>query len=120
MIGVKGPPITVKCECGAIEHVPYGDVWTCEQCGRRWNTGQISAAEYDGILREMKRFRVSAIAAALVFALVFTVLALVVSQALFLLLPVVLSAWYIWYMPLWRRRVRRRARNLPTWHLTPE
>jgi hypothetical protein len=28
--------------------------------------------------------------------------------------------WFIWFMPWWRRRIRRRARNLPTWQLTPE
>jgi hypothetical protein len=119
-LAVKGPPITVKCECGALEHVPYGDVWTCGQCGRRWNTNQIAAEEYDAILREMKRFRLSAIGAAIVIAAVFGILALVVSSGLFLLLPVVLGGWYIWYMPLWRRRVRRRARSLPKWNLTPE
>jgi Flp pilus assembly protein TadB len=103
-----------------VRHVPYGEVWTCEGCGRRWNTGQIDAAEYEAILREMRRFRLSAIAAAVVCAIVFTVLALTVSQALFLLLPLVLAVWYFWYMPFWRRKVRRRARSLPTWKLEPE
>jgi Flp pilus assembly protein TadB len=117
---VKGPPITVKCECGELEHVPYGEVWECERCGRRWNTGQIPAEEYAAILHEMKRFRLLAIAAALLFAAVFAILALVVSQSLLLLLPAVLGMWYVWYMPHWRRKVRRRARNLPTWQLTPE
>jgi len=117
---VKGPPITIKCECGAVERVPYGDTWKCEGCGRRWNTGQIAAEEYEAILREMRRFRLSAIGAGIVIAVVFTVVALVVSQSLFLLLPVVLAGWYVWYMPLWRAKVRRRARSLPTWNLTPE
>jgi hypothetical protein len=117
---VKGPPITVKCECGELRQVPYGDAWTCERCHRRWNTAQIASEEYEAILREMRRFRLSAIGAAVVLAAAFAVIALVVSQSLFLLLPVVLGAWYMWYMPLWRRKVRRRARSLPTWHLTPE
>ena len=68
----------------------------------------------------MRRFRLSAIGAGIVIAVVFTVVALVVSQSLFLLLPVVLAGWYVWYMPLWRRKVRRRARSLPTWNLTPD
>ena len=117
---MKGPPITVKCECGAVKHVPYGDVWTCEGCGRRWNTGQIDADEYYAILREMRRFRLSAIGAAFVLAVVFTILALVVSQSLFLLLPVVLGVWFLAYMPWWRRRIRRRARSSPKWKLRPE
>lgn len=118
-MAVKGPPITVKCDCGRVEHVRYGETWSCA-CGRRWNTAQIASQEYEAILREMRRFRLSAIGAAVVVGGVFTVLALAVSQSLFLLLPVVLGVWYMWYMPLWRRKVRRRARNLPTWRLTPE
>lgn len=117
---VKGPPITVKCECGELKHVPYGEVWECEQCGRRWNTNQIPAEEYDGLLREMRRFRLSAIGAAVVLGAGFGLLAIFVSQSLFLMLPAVLGLWYIWYMPFWRRKVRRRARNLPTWQLTKE
>jgi Flp pilus assembly protein TadB len=117
---MKPPPITVKCECGEMKHVVYGDVWTCEQCGKRWNTAQIARDDYEGILREMRQFRLTAIGAAVVIGVGFTVLALVVSQSLFLLLPVVLAGWYICYMPLWRAKVRRRARNLPKWHLTPE
>ena len=117
---MKGPPITIRCECGETKQVPYPERWTCEQCGRSWNTGQIPAEEYEGILREMRRFRLNAIAAAAILTVVFSILALTVSQSLFLLLPVLLAFWYIWYMPLWRRKVRRRARSLPTWHLTPE
>lgn len=117
---MKGPPITVRCECGQLKHVPYPETWQCEQCGRRWNTAQIPADEYWGILKEMRRFRFSAIAAAVVLGVTFTILALVVSQSLFLLLPVVLAGWYIWYMPFWRRKVRRRARSLPKWQLHPE
>jgi len=117
---VKGPPITVRCDCGEVAHVPYPETWQCPTCGRRWNTGQIPADEYYGILREMRRFRLTAIGAAVVFAVVFTVLAVAVSQSLLLLLPVVLAGWYVWYMPLWRRKVRRRARSLPKWQLRPE
>ena len=117
---MKGPPITIRCECGETKQVPYPERWTCEQCGRSWNTAQIPAEEYEGIMREMRRFRLNAIAAAVILTVVFSILALTVSQSLFLLLPVLLAFWYIWYMPLWRRKVRRRARSLPTWHLTPE
>jgi hypothetical protein len=117
---MRGPPITIRCECGETRHVPYGERWECEGCGRRWNTAQIPAEEYDGILRDMRRFRLSAIGFAVVTAAAFTALAIFVSESLFLLLPVVLSAWYIFYMPLWRAKVRRRARSLPTWQLHPE
>jgi Flp pilus assembly protein TadB len=117
---VKGPPITIRCECGEVRQVPYGERWSCEQCGRSWNTAQIPAAEYNGILREMRRFRLSAIGFAVVIAVAFVVLAVAVSQSLVLMLPVVLAGWYLFYMPMWRRRVRRRARTLPTWQLRQE
>jgi hypothetical protein len=117
---MQGPPITVSCHCGNAKHVPYGEAWTCEKCGRRWNTAQIPSDIYWGIMREMRNYRLVAIGVAVGFAAVFGLLALFVSQSLLLLLPVVLMAWFVWFMPWWRRRIRRRARNLPTWQLTPE
>lgn len=117
---MRGPPVTIRCVCGQVERVAFGDRWQCEKCRRRWNTNQIPADEYWGIMREMRRFRLTAIAAALVLGGTFALLALFVSRSFFYLLPVVLSGWYIWYMPRWRRKVRRRARSLPTWELHPE
>jgi len=117
---VKPPPITIRCDCGEMKQVPYGERWECEGCGRCWNTSQIPSEEYHGILREMRRFRLSAIGFAAAIAIVFVAIAVLVSQSLFLLLPVILSGWYIFYMPMWRRKVRRRARSLPTWQLHPE
>jgi Flp pilus assembly protein TadB len=117
---MRGPAITVSCECGELRHVPYGETWVCERCGRRWNTKQIPADEYWGILRSLRRERLVVIAVALALALVFGLLAIVVSTGLFLLLPLVLGAWFVWYLPLWRRKLRRRVRNLPRWTLDPE
>ena len=36
------------------------------------------------------------------------------------MLPVLMSFWYLFYMPRWRRRVRQRARSLTSWQLHPE
>lgn len=71
-------------------------------------------------MREMRRLRFSAIGAALIIGATFAILAFTVAQTFFLLIPVILGGWYMFYMPLWRARVRRRARNLPKWQLTPE
>ena len=117
---MRAPPITVACDCGEMQHVPYGETWTCESCGRRWNTAQIPAEEYHGLLRDMRRMRLVPIGVALGATLVFGLLALFVAESLFLLLPVVLGVWFLWYMPWWRRRIRRRARSAPTWNLRPE
>jgi Flp pilus assembly protein TadB len=117
---VRGPPITVACDCGEMKQVPYGETWKCEVCGRRWNTAQIPSEEYWGIMRDMRRMRLSVIGVAVFFALVFGLLGLLVSPGLFLLLPVVLPIWFIWYMPWWRRKLRSRVRDLPKWKLHPE
>src|SRR5437879_12869834 len=58
---MRKPPITIKCECGESRQVAYGERWRCERCGRSWDTTQIPAAEYDGLLRRMRRYRVEAV-----------------------------------------------------------
>jgi hypothetical protein len=103
-----------------MKHVPYGQRWTCERCGRTWNTSQIPPDEYWGIMREMRRYRLSVIGVSLSLALVFGILALFVAATLVILLPLTLAGWFIWYMPRWRRKVRQRARSLPKWQLHPE
>jgi len=100
--------------------VPYGEVWQCDSCGRRWNTAQIPAEEYWGIMRDMRRMRLSVIGIALALTAIFGLLAIFVAESLFLLLPVLLAAWLVLYMPWWRRKVRRRARSVPKWNLRPE
>jgi hypothetical protein len=100
--------------------VPYGEVWQCDSCGRRWNTAQIPAGEYWGIMRDMRRMRFAVIGIALALTAIFGLLALLVAGSLLLLLPAVLAGWFIWYMPWWRRKVRRRARDVPKWNLRPE
>jgi hypothetical protein len=117
---MRAPPITIACDCGEMKHMAYGETWECEKCGRRWNTNQIPADEYWAILRDMRRLRLSVMGIALGIAAVFGLLALFVSEGFFLLLPIVLAGWFIWYMPWWRRRVRRRVRSLPKWNLRPE
>jgi Flp pilus assembly protein TadB len=117
---VRGPPITVTCKCGEVRHVPYGETWQCERCKRRWNTSQIPADVYEGIMREMRNYRLAVVAIAVGFTLLFVALTLFVAQSLILLLPVVLAFWFIWFMPWWRRRLRRRTRALPRWELHPE
>jgi hypothetical protein len=117
---VKGPPITIRCHCGEAKHVPYGETWQCESCGRKWNTAQIPADVYSGIMREMRNARLVLIGAVLGLGAIFGLLALFVSEGLLLMFPAILAGWFIWFMPMWRRRLRRRARALPTWQLEPE
>ena len=117
---MRGPAITVTCRCGEREQVPLGETWQCESCGLRWNTSQVPVDEYRRILRDMRRARLVVIGVAVGITAVFGLLALTVSEGLFLLAPVLLAAWFILYMPLWRRRLRARTRSLPAWELHPE
>jgi hypothetical protein len=114
---VKGPPITVSCTCGKVHYVPYGEVWTCERCGRTWDTRQIPSGEYWGIMKRMRRYRLEAMGIALAIAAVFVTLGLTVGQRFFVFAPLALGAWFLFYMPQWRRKVRAAARSLPTWKL---
>jgi fatty acid desaturase len=117
---MRGALITVRCDCGGVGYVPYDERWECSTCHRRWNTGQIPAEEYWGIMRDMRRMRITVMVTAL--ALVVPVLALVpvAGVRILVLLPVIMGFWFIFYMPRWRRRVREHARSLRKWNLRPE
>jgi hypothetical protein len=54
---LRGPPIAVTCECGGKRDLRYGEIWSCERCGKRWNTRQIPAEQYQLIRRTQLRFR---------------------------------------------------------------
>ena len=117
---VRGALITVRCDCGGIGYVPYGERWECPTCHRRWNTGQIPAEEYWGIMRDMRRLRLSVIGTALALVVPIAALTPFAGIRILLLLPVLMSFWFMFYMPRWRRQVRERARNLRRWKLHPE
>jgi hypothetical protein len=71
-------------------------------------------------MRDMRRTRVSAIVTALAVVVPIAALAAVAGIRIMLLLPVVMSFWFLFYMPRWRRRVREQARSLRGWKLHPE
>ena len=117
---MRGPPITVRCECGESRSLRYGERWTCERCGRTWNTEQIPASEYRGLVRSLRRLRWAAVGAALVLGGALVVVALLVNQALVFIAPIVLAAIAIFSGPFWKRKVRRTVAERPSWHLEPE
>src|SRR3954471_22248440 len=84
-----GPPIAVTCECGEKRDLRYGETWTCEQCGRRWDTSRIPREQYEVVRRTQLRFRILPVALGLLvaaLAIFFTLTGNVFS--VFLLLPV--------------------------------
>ena len=114
------PPIAIGCECGAEAAVPYGERWTCADCGRVWNTAQIPADEYARRNRQMNRYRLEILVFAVLIVVVFAPLVFFVSSGYLFVGIIVGLAWMFFYMPFWRRRVRRAAANAPRWELTPE
>ena len=117
---MRGARITVRCDCGQVGYVDYGRIWTCGKCGRGWNTGQIPADEYWGIMRETRRFRIAAAAMALSCFVPVVALIPFLGVRILILLPILMAFWFMFYMPRWRRRVRQHARSLQRWKLRPE
>jgi len=118
---LRGPPVTVSCDCGEKRQLAYGEAWRCESCGRRWNTSQIPAEQYAAIRRTQLRFRILPVVLGLVVAgaaLFFLLTGNVFSM--FFLLPTSLMAWFTFIRPLHRRRYRQAIADLPRWELHPE
>ena len=117
----RGPPIAVTCECSEKRDLRYGEQWRCERCGRRWDTTQIPAEQYEAIRRTQLRFRVLPVTyglAVLALAVFFTLTGNIFS--VFILLPMAMMAWFILVRPAHRRRYRRAIADLPRWSLRPE
>jgi hypothetical protein len=117
---MRGALITIRCDCGEVGNAAYGERWVCGRCRRAWNTAQIPAEEYWGIMRDMRRLRINVIFVALAVVVPFVALIPLLGARIMILLPVVMGCWFILYMPRWRRRVRQQARSLQKWKLRPE
>jgi hypothetical protein len=118
---LRGPPISVACDCGERHDVCYGETWTCEACGRRWDTRQIPREQYEAIRRTQLRFRALPVALGLLvsaLALFFAVTGN--AYSIFFLLPLALATWFVFIRPLHRRRYRQAIADLPRWELHPE
>ncbi len=114
------PPITIRCDCGETRQVAYGERWTCDGCGRSWDTRQIPAEEYEGLLRRVRRHKLEAVGAAAVSAAIMVPLIVLVSERFILLVPMVMVLWLFVFLPYWRRRYRQTAHEAPRWQLHPD
>jgi hypothetical protein len=118
---LRGPPIAVECECGVKRDLAYGESWTCESCGRRWNTSQIPAEQYEQIRRLQLRYRAVPVAVGLLVAALAIFFSLTGNVfSVFFLLPVGLLTWFVIVRPVHRKRYRAAIANLPRWDLRPE
>jgi Flp pilus assembly protein TadB len=118
---LRGPPITITCECGEKRHLHYGETWQCERCAKRWDTRQIPAAQYDAIRRLQWRFRLMPIAFGVVvaaLAIFFTLTGNIFN--VFVLLPLAMLIWFVFLRPTHQRRYRQAIADLPRWELRPQ
>ncbi|HEY3726037.1 MAG TPA: hypothetical protein VGL51_02610 [Solirubrobacteraceae bacterium] len=117
----RGPPITLTCDCGEKRQVRYGERWTCEKCGRAWNTNRIPLDQYAAIRRTQLRFRRVPMVISIV-ALVCVVAFIIVGKALggLVLVAVAATSWSMFFRPLHRRRYRQALAELPTWKIEPD
>ena len=115
-----GPTITVRCGCGEVRYLHYGERWQCESCGTSWNTLQIPREEYVAVRRIQRRhIAVPALVFFLVLATVVLFMAFGRVYAI-ILLPFALTCWFMFVRPLQRKRLREQLKQLPEWKLTPE
>jgi hypothetical protein len=117
---VERPALTLTCECGERRAVQYGHRWTCETCGRTWNTNQIPEHDYDAVLKIQRRYRI--VPMLLLTIMIATVVAFIIAGRVLavVLLPLVLTMWFMFVRPIQRRRLKDRVAALPEWKLTPE
>ena len=117
---MRGPPIHVTCECGNERDLRYGERWECDRCGRIWNTEQIPVGEYQGLVNDLRRLRVSAMIAAGCGVAAVLLLAYFVNPGFLFIGAIVLALAAILLGPLWKKRVRRIVAERPRWELHPE
>jgi hypothetical protein len=115
---LKGPPITLTCECGAKRDLAYGERWECESCGRSWDTTRIPAEQYERIRKLSLRYR----AIPVIFGAIITAIGITFTFTnnvfgVFFLLPFALISWFVFLRPLHRKRYRAAIKGLPRWEL---
>jgi hypothetical protein len=115
---IKGPPITVSCECGERHELFYGERWQCPACGRAYDSNQIPEQEYAAIRNLQRRYRAVPIALGVVvatLAIVFTLTDNLVG--VFMIMPIAIIVWFVFIRPTHRKRYREAIANLPRWDL---
>jgi hypothetical protein len=118
---LKGPPITVTCECGEKRELAYGEHWRCERCGRSYDTTRIPREQYEEIRRLSLRYRALPVGYALFVALLAIFFTLTGNvPGVFFLLPVALVTWFVFIRPIHRKRYRAALKGLPRWELRAE
>jgi uncharacterized protein (DUF983 family) len=119
---MAAPRITLRCDCGAEALVAYGARWTCESCGRTYDTNDIPAGDFAAIQAMRRRYRIAGYVGVAFVAALVLLLALTAQQyQLFIGLPFILILWFMYVRPVMRSRYRRRVGELQrSWTLKAE
>ena len=119
---MAAPRITLRCDCGTEALVAYGERWTCESCGRTYDTTGIPEADWRAIEDMRRRYRIVGYAGMVLIAAFVLLLALTAQEfQLFIGLPAILLVWFIYIRPFMRSRYRRRVGELQrSWTLRAE
>jgi hypothetical protein len=118
---VRAPLITITCDCGASSGVPYGERWTCDACGKTWDTAQIPAADYEALMRGVRRYRLLVLGPPLVLAAILMPLAAIVGVQYAFLLFILVMGYALLVIPQLRRRASKHMRDsTKSWELRPE
>jgi len=114
----KGPPITVKCECGQRRELRYGERWRCDGCGRNYDTNRIPVQEYAALryYRVHDRILPSLVFAGLAAAVVVFVL-IGRPIAAIMVFAVVGFGWGTFVRPARRRRQYKAIADRPSWKI---
>lgn len=118
---MREPPITITCDCKNAAPVGYGERWTCESCGKTWDTSQIPREEYDALIASVRRYRLLTIGPPLVLSLVLVPMTIFIDVRYAFLLFVLILAHGLVVMPQLRRRATQHVLDAaPQWKLRPE
>ena len=96
----------MDCECGASATVDYGERWTCETCGRVYDTRRVPEDEVDALYAGVRRFKLITVGPPLVGAIVLVPLAVLDDLKWGILLFILTAAWGLLVLPLVRTRTR--------------
>jgi ABC-type transport system involved in cytochrome bd biosynthesis fused ATPase/permease subunit len=109
----RPPAITLRCDCGHEGRAAYGERWSCDRCGRTYDTAQIPEQDYASIRSLNSRYRAVAIAIVVAFALILLLVAVTGGFLQVLAgLGVILISWFLYIKPLVHRRHRRAVQSL--------
>jgi hypothetical protein len=117
----RGPRITLTCKCGERRYLQYGERWTCEKCGRSWNTLRIPLEQYAEVRRTQLRMRrVPILVSVLSLICVITFIAVGNAFAGLILVAFATTAWSMFLRPFHKRRYRAAIAKLPNWEIEPD